>query len=190
MKNNIVKIYYPTTGCAGNFRCCRWLMVGILFLLCTQIANGQQEREANLKAAFIYNFTKYIDWDSTKAGDEFVIGVIGPSAVTAPLNEIARDNEVQNKKIVIHQFSKPEDITYTNILFIPQKLPFSLHAILEKTEKGTLTVSEEEGFAKQGTAFNFIIRKDKLKFETNLNALNAAGLKAGSQLLKLAQLVE
>ncbi|MES1224887.1 MAG: YfiR family protein, partial [Bacteroidota bacterium] len=61
--------------------------------------------------------------------------------------------------------------------------------ILEKVEKRTLTVSEEEGYAKRGTAFNFVIKNDKLKFESNLNAINAAGLKAGSQLLKLAILV-
>ena len=52
-----------------------------------------------------------------------------------------------------------------------------------------LTISEEPGFAQQGTAFNFVIKKDKLKFETNLKALNQADVKAGSQLLKLAIIV-
>lgn len=169
------------------------LLQKVLFMLlflsfCTAIK--AQEKEATLKAAFIYNFTKYIDWDSVNTTDEFVIGIIGPSAVTPSLTDIAKDNEVENKKIVIHQFSKPEDITWCNILFIPQKLPFPLHTILEHVEKGTLTISEENGYAKQGTAFNFIIKNEKLKFESNLNAINAAGLKAGSQLLKLAVMVE
>ncbi len=53
-----------------------------------------------------------------------------------------------------------------------------------------LTISEEPGMAKQGTAFNFVIINDKLKFEANLKAIYLAGLKAGSQLLKLGILVD
>ncbi|MES2430263.1 MAG: YfiR family protein [Bacteroidota bacterium] len=145
------------------------------------------EAEANLKAVFIYNFTKYVEWD-TNNGD-FVIGVIGQSSVTSALNIIARNNTVKNKKIVIKVFNKPEDIEYCNILFIP-KNSFSLSSILEKTGKGTLTVSEENGYAKKGTAFNFVIVNNKLKFEANLKALYLADLKAGSQLLKLGIIVD
>jgi YfiR/HmsC-like len=149
-----------------------------------------QEQEANLKAAFIYNFTKYVEWDSSGSEKEFVIGVIGPSAVTTPLQQIAKTSFVKNKKITVRLFSKPEEIRSCDILFIPQKLPFPLHSILYKVGKGVLTVSEENDFARQGTAFNFVIRNDKLKFEANLNAIYSAGLKAGSQLLKLAILVD
>jgi YfiR/HmsC-like len=167
----------------------------VLFLVLVLSFSGTvsaqiQEREASLKAAFIYNFTKYIEWDTSSGPNEFVIGIIGPSPVTQLLNEIAATNTVGNKKIVVRQFSKPEDISYCEILFIPQKLPFSLHSILSKVGKGMLTISEEDGYAKQGTAFNFFIKNDKLKFESNINVINASGLKAGSQLLKLAVLVD
>jgi hypothetical protein len=61
---------------------------------------------------------------------------------------------------------------------------------LEKTNKGTLTVSDEPGLAKQGTAFNFVLVHDKLKFEANLKALYLSGLKVSSQLLKLAIIID
>lgn len=148
-----------------------------------------EEKEASLKAAFIYNFSKYIDWDTNSHANDFVIGIIGTSPLTASLNEIAKSNTIKNKKIIVRQFSKPEDIVYCQILFIPQKIPFSLQSILDKAGKGVLTISEEDGFAKKGTAFNFIIIKDKLKFEANLKAIDGAGLKASSQLLKLASII-
>jgi hypothetical protein len=97
---------------------------------------------------------------------------------------------VANRKITIKNFDKPEDITYCNILFIPKKIPYALRSVLEKVGRGTLTISEESGYAKQGTSFNFIINNDKLKFEANLKALYLAGLKASSQLLKLAIIVD
>lgn len=166
----------------------------ILFLLSFCFVAGSVEAqslvpEQNLKAAFIYNFTKYIDWSDYNNSSVFVIGVIGPSPIIMSLNEIARTNTVNNKRIIIKLYNKPEEIDYCNILFIPQKNPYPLQSILDRINKGTLTISEENGFAKQGTAFNFVVKNDKLKFETNLKALYLADLKAGSQLLKLAIIV-
>ena len=164
----------------------------LLFCFAGKIASAQaqtREQEANLKAVFIYNFTKYIEWENYNSS-EFIIGILGSSAIDRPINEIARTSMVGNKKIIIKHFSKPEDISYCNIIFIPRNSPFSLQSILEKIDRGVLTISEEPGFAKEGTAFNFVVLNDKLKFQVNLNALYSAGLKAGSQLLKLAIVVD
>jgi hypothetical protein len=168
----------------------RFLFLVLLCSLGGAAVAQTQEQEAKLKAVFIYNFTKYIDWDSANIENNFVIGVIGSSAVTPFLNEIAKENTVNNKKIAVRIFSKPEEIDNCQILFIPQKNPFPLHSILEKVGKGVITIGEEPGYAKQGTAFNFFISNDKLKFESNLKVINSSGLKAGSQLLKLARIVE
>jgi len=163
----------------------------VLFCSSREMAGAQaQEREANLKAAFIYNFTKYIEWDTASSETNFVIGIIGSSPLLAPLTEIAKTNTAKNKKIIIRTYTKPEDIGSCDILFIPQKNGFALRTILDKTKRGMLTVSEENGMAKEGTAFNFVVSGEKIKFEANLKAIYAAGLKAGSQLLKLATLVE
>jgi YfiR/HmsC-like len=164
----------------------------IVLLSCvTGFASGQnRNQEADLKAVFIYNFTYYIEWDSNIPGNDFVIGIIGVSPVTASLHEIAKSNKVNNKKIIIRVFDKPDDIESCHILFIPDKLSYSLSSIFEKVDKGMLTISEQEGYASKGTAFNFVLNKNKLKFEANLKALSSAGLKASSQLLKLAIIIQ
>jgi hypothetical protein len=148
------------------------------------------EQEANLKAAFIYNFTKYIDWGNYDHGSDFVIGIIGDSPVTESLNEIASQNTVDNKRIAIKTIDNASEIKDCDILFIPKKSRFSLNYLLRKARPGVLTISEEAGFAKKGTAFNFVIINNRLKFEANLKAISSAGLKAGSQLLKLAIIVD
>jgi hypothetical protein len=168
----------------------RLLIVGFLTFFAGTILAQIQEREDNLKAVFIYNFTRYIDWEETSTGNEFVIAVLGSSRVTAPLMEIAKTNTVQSKKITIRHFNNPDEITPCNILFISANPSFPLSSVLSKISKGTLTISEEAGFAEQGAAFNFVVVNDKLKFEANVKSLNAAGLKASSQLLKLAIIVE
>ena len=162
-----------------------------LMLCCFAVMVHAQpgEQEANLKAAFIYNFTKYIDWNQHDNANTFIIGVIGASPVIASLKEIAETNTVESKKIEIRVFDNPDQIEFCNILFIPETTPYPLSSILEKTNKGMLTISEEPEFARKGTAFNFVIKNGKLKFEANLKALGQADVKAGSQLLKLAIIV-
>jgi hypothetical protein len=147
----------------------------------------EQAKEYNLKAAFIYNFTKYIEWNEPVDENEFIIGIIGESFINDPLAEIVKTETVDNKKITIRQFTKPADISLCHILFISHNCNFPLEDILEKTSgKGTLIISEKIGYAEQGAGINFVIIKQKLKFEANVKALNAAGLTASSQLLKLA----
>jgi hypothetical protein len=164
-----------------------------LLLLCAPAGAAMaqsQQQEANLKAAFIYNFTKYIDWDTSLIGNNFVIGIMGPSEITAPLNQITRTNTIMNKKIIVNVYNKPEEINNCQLLFIPRRYPYPLRAVLDHLGKGVLTVSEENGYAREGTAFNFFIDNDKLKFEANVKSILGAGLRASSQLLKLAKIVD
>jgi hypothetical protein len=164
----------------------------MLCMICSFSAQPfDQPQEYTIKAAFIYKFTNYIDWDSMIPGNEFVIGVVGPSPIKSELAEIARTKTVKDKKITVLQFNKPDEIGACNILFIPEKSPVALDDILAKANnKGTLTISEKEGYAARGTGINFIVVDNKLKFEANPKAINASGLKASSQLLKLAIIVE
>jgi hypothetical protein len=165
----------------------------LLFTFCsfTEHRQKHQANEYNLKAAFIYNFTRYIEWKTSADENEFIIGVIGPSPINDPLAEIVKTETVDNKKITIKQFSKPADISSCHILFISQNSSGSLEDILAKTTgKSILIISEQDGYAELGTAINFVLVNHKLKFEANVKAINAAGLSASSQLLKLAIIIK
>lgn len=151
---------------------------------------AQSQTEANLKAVFMYNFTKFIEWENLNMDKRFVIGILGQSSLEKPLREIAKNNMVSNKKIEIRHYNSPEEIGQCHILFIPRSNVLELASILEKLDRGVLTISESPGFARQGTAINFVVLNDKLKFEMNKRAIYLAGLKASSQLLKLALIVD
>lgn len=168
------------------------LLLFIIPILTGFSGKGQPEtKEYKLKAAFIYNFTKYVEWDTTFSANEFVIGIFGPSPIWEPLSEIARTKTVNDKTIIIRQFNKPDEIIFSHILFISHDVSFPLNEILAKTSvKGTLIICERTGAAAEGSAINFIIINNNLKFEANPKTISSAGLKAGSQLMKLAVLIE
>ena len=173
-----------------NFR----LFTALLFFTACSFtiwAQIDKASEYNLKAAFIYNFTRYIGWKDESGENDFIIGIIGTSPINDPLGEIVKTETVDNKKITIKRFSKPADISFCHILFISQNAGVALDDILAKTSgKSTLIISEQNGYAEQGTALNFVIVNNKLKFEANVKAINSAGLTASSQLLKLAIIIK
>lgn len=146
--------------------------------------------EYHLKASFIYNFTKFFEWESYD-DSTFTIGIVGISDLHKPLTKIAKAKTVNGKKIIIRQFENEKDIKFCNIIFVSNNLNVSIEEILKKASaKGTLIVCEKPGAGALGSCINFVIVNKKLKFEINTKAMEAAGFKASSQLLKLAIIVD
>jgi hypothetical protein len=171
------------------------LQIPVMFLLLCSFTPPQpqpdDDAEYGIKAAFIYKFTNYIDWSTPIPGNEFVIGIVGHSPLNTYLAQIAETKTIMGKKIVIREFNAAEEIGPCQILFISRKTGVGLEDILAMVAgNNTLTISEKPGYAKRGAIINFIEVDDKLKFEVNTKGLNAAGLKASSQLLKLAVIVQ
>jgi hypothetical protein len=168
----------------------RFLLVALAGSIAGTAGAQNAQQEANLKAAFIYNFTKYIDWGTYDRDSMFVIGIAGDSPIIESLHAIAATSRINNKKIIVKSINSSREIPDCDIVFISKKCRMPLNYILGKTRPGQLTISEQPGFAEAGTAFNFVLVNNRLKFEANLKAISSAGLKAGSQLLKLAILVD
>jgi hypothetical protein len=154
-------------------------------------AQKEMGGEYNLKATFIYHFTKYIKWTDSDSTKDFKIAILGDSDIITPLKKIANMRTVNNRKILIKHFNNIQDIDTCQILFISASKKNELQVILKKAEhKNILTISDSKGFAHKGVAINFVISEGKIKFEINNRALKRTGLQVSSQLQKLAILVE
>lgn len=161
--------------------------ITLLFFIGFTLGFTSDAEEYKLKAAFIYNFTMYLEWQPPYIENEFIIGVVETSPINKYLEEIAKTEKVNGKKINLKKFNNLDDIRFCHVLFIPKDCNFSLEEIIVQPElKRTLTISEKEEYAKKGAAINFVEKDHKLKFEVNINTLESAGIKASAQLLKLA----
>lgn len=146
--------------------------------------------EYAVKAAFIYNFTKFVEWDKSETSPTFVIGVIGESPIYKPLLELAATRTINNKKIEVLKCSATNPATCRcQILFVPEATKgteFQEFISELTTSKNVLIISESKGFLNNGSAINFLVSENHIKFEINMGCLNKYNLKASSQLLKLA----
>lgn len=155
-----------------------------------QAPGGQSEYEYDVKAAFLYHFTRYLQWPEAGRPEAFTIVVLGKSGITAPLLKIAEMKTVGPMRIEVRSCSRIDEVGRPRILFIAESAAHLLPQALEKTRgKDILTVSELEGQRSRGVAINFVLRNDTIKFEINEKVLKEARIQASSQLLRLAILV-
>jgi hypothetical protein len=155
------------------------------------------DREPEIKAAYLYNFGRYVEWPASarSVGDsgspDFAIGVVGDSPVVAPLRTIAASKKVGGRAILVRQFKAATDFQPCQVLFVPAgQDPELVSAILKKARAtATLIVGEEEGFALKQGQIGFYTDQNNMKFEINVGSADKVGLKISSKLLSLGRIV-
>jgi hypothetical protein len=167
------------------------LSLGVVAALClvsTLRAQSAAQRAYEIKAAYLYNFIKYVDWPSY--GDNITIGVLGNNpfgTALAPLN----GKTVKGRRLLIRQVDSLRDAQKCQIIFVSSSERSRLPEIFENLKPArVLTVGEMQGFANGGGIINFIEENNKVRFEINAEAARQTGLNISSELLKLAKLVK
>lgn len=159
------------------------MMVGLLFLF----SNTSISQDYKFHSVFIYNFTKYIQWPSSYQSGDFVITVLGKSAVTENLEKMAAVKTVGSQKIVVKQINSISEAGKCHILFLPDNKSGNLEEVLAHYGTSpTLIITERAGMAKKGSGINFILQGGKWKFELNKPVIESNNLRVSSELSKLA----
>ncbi|MEO5572533.1 MAG: YfiR family protein [Bacteroidia bacterium] len=158
----------------------------VLFL-CGSFQGNNEISEPTIKALFIYNFTKYVEWPVEKDPAHIIIGFYGPSAIIDELKKVCANKKVKDREVEIRQANDVNEAEKCDIFFIPQDESADFSYLNEQLQgKGVLIVTEEDGLGQKGAAINIIEKDDKIRFELNEASIKHAGLKISSQLLALA----
>jgi hypothetical protein len=172
------------------------LKYSLLLLLAFSSLSFQQQQSfdpaAKVKAAFLYNFTKYFEWPDKMKSGNFIIQIIGTNTnLNQELNKMASSKQVGNQKLEIKTSTSIDASTQPHIIFLLSESSDMLKEINSKYKgKGSLVVTEKNGLAKAGSAINFVVMDNKQKFEYNKNNAVKAGLKTGDGLNSLAIVID
>jgi hypothetical protein len=155
-------------------------------------ASEPSMNEYLLKAAFIYNIAKFVEWppgtfESEKA--PLVLCVLGKDPFGNTLNTI--DGKiVQGRVLTIKHIDRIDDLRTCHILFISSSEMNRLPQILQSLKDAkVLTVADMPHFAQNGGIINLITLENKITMEINVAATEKARLQISSKLLKLARIV-
>lgn len=170
------------------------IVIFLLILLVGQTPSARAQQADQVKAAFLFNFVKFIEWPpGTFANDQaaIILGFPERDPLAGAL-EALQGKVVQGRRLEIRRCRIPEDARRCQIFFASASERAGLPQILGSLRNSpVLTVTDEvDNFAKLGGIINLIVAEDKIRFEISLNNARRSGLKISSQLLKLAIKVE
>jgi YfiR/HmsC-like len=171
----------------------RLWMVGALILMVSARAQTQSAGEYQIKAAFLYNFAKFVEWpqgDLADATRPFRICVLGQDPFGQELRDITSEKTVNGHRLQIVLVADLQQARTCQILFIASSEKAQLKKVLETLEgSSALTVGDSKGFVELGGMINFVLEDDRVRFEVNHKAAERAGLKISSKLLTIAKSV-
>jgi hypothetical protein len=170
-----------------------WTLAVALVIALTAGADDSS-KEYKVKAAFIYNFAQFVDWpDSAFVSSDapFVVVIVGKDPFNGLLDRAVGGKSVGNRRAVVQHIDSIDQIGSCQILFVPQTDDDSLTQILKKIQdRPILAIGENENLPSLGGCCRFFTEDDRVRFEINLDAANAANLKISSKLLKLARIYQ
>ena len=173
--------------------------VGLAQLLSSQVSRAarastdRNSLEYQVKAAYLLNFTRYVEWPSQAFGgtqSPVTMCVLGADPFGDVLDATIRGRTTQGRKIAVRRIHAASETHGCHLVFVSREtwrdqrdLPQRLRAL------GLLTVGESEDFAQKGGVIGFVIRDETVRFVVNAEARDRAGLRISSRMLSLAAAV-
>ena len=180
----------------------RPLMAAVRLLLTTGLVLGQlagpgawaaAPTEYEVKAVFVYNFSRFVTWPPrtfTAADQPFVIGIVGNDPFGPHLDEAVRGERVDSHPVVVRHFSDITQVGGCQILFIDSSEGADLPRILTTLDHHSiLTVSDVADASSRGVMIQLSTRDRHVRLSINPDSARAVGLTISSNLLQLAQIV-
>ena len=158
-----------------------------------------EAKAAKVKAAYLYQFTKFVEWPEESFEndkDPVVIGILGDDRFGSVLDKTVRGKRVKGRKIVIRRFPSwayrdAKALGRCHILFVDSSMRAQLEKLLPAlAESNVLLVGDGKSFAQAGGMIGLVLEEGRIVFHVNREAVKRAGLKISAKLLNLARIVK
>ncbi|HWD17899.1 MAG TPA: YfiR family protein [Verrucomicrobiae bacterium] len=165
-------------------------MLGWSFIGATAFGQENRPTEYQIKAAFLFNFAKFVEWPPAALGSDtapMIIGVLGDNPFHNDLERTIQNKAVGGHPLLVKYLRAPDEAVRCQILFISSSEKARLPQILQAVKGASvLTVSEMDHFTTSGGMINLVLQADKIHFQINNTAATDVRLKISSKLLALA----
>ncbi len=169
----------------------------LLFWLTTSGFNQQQvagavvrkPSEFEVKAAFLLNFTKFVEWPRSTPPDgaPFEICIFGEDPYGRVLDQMVAGEQVNGRHIIVRRIH--ESVKSCGLLYVG-RTEEEVASLLEDVAPACLTVGETSDFLKVGGMIGFALENHRVRFDVNLRAVGRSSLQISSKLLNVARTVE
>lgn len=165
------------------------LVVGVLFTHEVYPAPSEYQ----VKAVFLFNFSRFVEWPPSAFANEdepFVIGVFGYDPFGTLLDATTRGEKVNGRPLLVRRVRNAAEAADCQILFMHRSEAASLDAILAALDqRSTLTVSDLDEAGQRGVMIALVTEKNRIRLRVNVDSARAAHLTISSKLLRSAEIV-
>lgn len=169
------------------------LSLVLLYSAAVFAGDFERTREHQIKAAFVFNFAKFLEWPpgTFRTPDEpIAIGVLGATPLAEELATIVKDRRIHGRAVVVRRADSLDDLSELHLLFVGPNCGVKLTSLQREAQShGVLTVGETSAFEAAGGMITFLIDGDKVRFTINMSSAEQAQLKIAAQLQQLATAV-
>lgn len=169
------------------------LLIGLLSMLSLNLFARGEPSEDQVKAAFVYNFAKFVEWPENAFPSKdtpLILCVIGKDNVGSALQALEK-KEVQGRQLRLNVITDLTQYLQNNschILFIANsELAHQQELLQDLGDAPTLTVADNAEFIKQGGMISLYVESQRVQFAVNKNATQNNGLKLSARMLQLAR---
>jgi hypothetical protein len=174
------------SGVAPCLRACVWSV------LLAGGALAQSNLEFEVKAAFLLNFAKFVDWSPNAFADAespVAICILGKDPFGRVIDDLVQGEIVNGRPVVVRRLSQPPDPQACQVVFTEAEGRAAAKA-MSGMGRGVLTVGEGDGFVREGGIIGFVIDNRRVRFDINQTAAENASLTLSSKLLSVARAVK
>lgn len=148
--------------------------------------------EYQVKAAFVLNFTKFVDWPANafSAPDSPIsICILGEDPFGEFLPQLVAGEVVEGRRVSVQRIRRAPGPKSCQLLFVGRSEK-EVSKLLAGLGPGVLTVGDEENFIREGGMIAFLLENRRVRFEIHASVAQNAGLKISSKLMSVAKVVE
>lgn len=150
------------------------------------VAEGRAASEYDVKAAFLLNFIRFVEWPAATSTGPFYLCILGDDPFQRSLESLVRSESVNGRPILVRYLTRWQPPC--NLLFLSASERDNFQ-VLSQTGLGVLTVGEEPGFLSEGGIINFVIDERRVRFDISVRNATARSVKINSRLLGVARQV-
>jgi preprotein translocase subunit Sec61beta len=149
--------------------------------------------EYEVKAAFLLNFARLVEWPEDAFSDarsSFSVGLLGTASASEQIQQFLEGKYIGSHTVHARQMKSADEAAGFHMIFVSASSGVKAGEVAAAIGGGSvLLVGESKGFATRGGAINFFTDGNKIRFEINPRAAEVAGLRVSSRLLRVAKIV-
>ena len=166
--------------------------LGVWLFWCVSRAGAEQPGEYAVKAAFLYNFAKFVEWPAQAFPSPeapFSICVLGPDPFGGALDAAVANERIHGRSLLVQRLDVWDPSARCHILFVSSAVQAQSAALLGAgTFRRTLTVGDGDAFLHAGGHISFFLEENRVRFAINAESVARSDLQISSKLMRVARI--